>query len=132
MKELLLLVGAVTIALAIAGAAVLGGHDTTVFVPPPDAVAEDFARRLATGRYDRAVRDLHDQSDASARAVRAAGEELRRRAGSISQVEGERGVTGGTRATASALVETEQAGTIEVRVSLVREHGEWRITDYAW
>jgi ABC-type nitrate/sulfonate/bicarbonate transport system permease component len=41
----------VAVALSIVGAAVYGLNDQAVFVPPPDAVIEEFKTKLATGRF---------------------------------------------------------------------------------
>ena len=53
---------ATLVALAFVAAIVMEGRDTTVLVPPPDAVAEEFARHIAAKRYDRAIQDVDERS----------------------------------------------------------------------
>ena len=115
----LLLVGAVTAgALALGAGSVVAGHDTSTLVSPPEAVVEQFVRKLAAARYDVARAHLADDSPAARERIRTARETLRARAGAINQVEGKPGVIEGERATATAVVTTERAGEIpmELRV----------------
>ena len=64
---------------------VFGRSDRTMFVPPPEAVAESFMRQLATGRYARALPYLSD--DLAARTtpdtLRALTDRLQNRTGKI-------------------------------------------------
>jgi len=64
MKDLLPIVLVTAIALGLVGVAVVVGHDTSTLVSPPEAVAEQFARKLAGGRYDVASAHLEHPSPA--------------------------------------------------------------------
>jgi hypothetical protein len=63
MKDLLWIAAAMAVALGVVGLAIGPGHDRRTLVSPPKAVAEDFVRRLAAGRYDRAVDHLENRDD---------------------------------------------------------------------
>ena len=129
MRELALIAAVTAAALAAVAAGVGPGGDTRTFVSPPEVVAEEFVRSLATGRYDRAVRHL-DAPDGAEAVVTAHGRSLRKRAGDVNQVEGEEGVIDGDTATASTRITTSHAGDLEWRFSLVRREGTWKITDW--
>jgi hypothetical protein len=129
MKDLLWLSGAILLALGVVGLAVGPGHDRTTMVSPPEVVAEEFVRKLATGRYDRAVEHLAHKAGAEA-AVTVQARALRDRAGEINNVEGEAGTMAGDTASASTRIMTSAAGELEWTFSLVRQEGVWRITDW--
>ena len=126
MKDLLWIAGATAIALGVVALAVGPGHDRLTLVSPPEAVAEDFVRRLAAGRYDRAVDHLETTAGAEATVI-VQGESLRQRAGEVNQVEGEEGSIDGDTATASTRISTSDAGELEWEFSLVRRSGTWKI-----
>ncbi len=130
MKEIVWIAGVTGLALGVVGLAVGPGHDTMTFVSPPEVVAEEFVRSLATGRYDRAARHLDDADGADAM-LTAEGTSLRERAGAVSQVEGEAGSIGCDAATASTRITTSDAGELEWRFSLVRRTGTWKIQDWS-
>ena len=117
------------VALGAVAAAVIGG-DTKTVVPPPEAVAEQFARQIAARRYDRALEHVDDGSGITLTTVRLAGEALHKRAGDIDQVEGKAGVVEGDRATASAVLTTQHAGRISYACSLDRRNGVWKIAGW--
>ena len=129
MKELVWIAGATVLALGVVGLAVGPGHDTRLFVSPPEVVAEEFVRHLATGRYDRAVKHLAETAGAEA-AVTVQGKALRARAGDVNNVEGEAGTDSGDLATASTRIMTSDAGELEWTFSLVRRDGIWRISEW--
>lgn len=129
MKEIVWIAGVTGLALGVIGLVLGFGHDTRTFVSPPEVVAEEFVRSLATGRYDRAVRHL-DERDGAQAMLAVQGTSLRERAGDVNQVEGEAGSIDGDAATASTRIETSDAGELEWDFSLVRREGTWKITDW--
>ena len=129
MKDLLWIAAAMAVALGVVGLAIGPGHDRRTLVSPPKAVAEDFVRRLAAGRYDRAVDHLENRDDAET-SVTVQGESLRQRAGKVHQVEGEEGSIDGETATALTRISTSDAGELEWQFSLVCRSGTWKITDW--
>jgi hypothetical protein len=130
MKALLLVAAVIAAALAVVAVSVGAGHDTSTLVSPPEAVVEQFVRKLAGARYDVALAHLDDRSPAMREHVRITSDALRARAGAIDQVEGKPGVMDGDRATASAVVTTERAGDITMEFTLIRHAGAWRITSF--
>lgn len=130
MKALLLVAAVTAGALALVAASVVAGHDTATLVSPPDAVVEQFVRKLATARYDVALAHLDDDSPAMRERVRITSDTLRARAGAIEQVEGKPGVMDRDSATATAVVTTERAGNITMQFRLIRRAGSWRIVEF--
>ncbi len=129
MKEIAWIAGVTGLALGAIGLVLGPGRDTVTLVSPPEVVAEEFVRTLATGRYDRAVDNL-EQVDGAAAMLAGHGKALRERAGRVNQVEGEAGSIDGDAATASARITTSDAGELEWSFSLVRRDGTWKITDW--
>ena len=129
MKALLWLAAATMLSLGVVAIAVGPGHDTTIFVSPPEVVAEEFVRKLATGRYDRAVDYLAYTRGAEAM-VTVQAESLRHQAGKINDVEGTGSVIDGDRATAKTTIRTERAGQVEWEFTLTRQDGVWRISEW--
>ena len=130
MKDLLVVAAVTAAALIVVGAGVGLWHDTTILVSPPEAVAEQFVRKLATGRYAVAMEHLDQRGPAVLERVRSAGSALRARAGAINQVEGEPGAMGAYNAAAAVVVTTGRAGMIRITFELVRRMGVWRITGW--
>jgi hypothetical protein len=130
MMDVFKIVGAAAIALAVVAAVVVAGGDTRMFVPPPEAVAEEFGRRLATRRYALALEDVDAASGISFTTVRLGGESLHALAGAIDQVTGDADATVGDQASASVRFQTGRAGTVRHRFELVRRRGLWKIA--AW
>jgi hypothetical protein len=130
MKDVLPIVLVIAATLGLLAVAVGVGHDAGTLVSPPEAVAEQFARKLAGGRYDVASAHLEHDSPAMRARVRSVSDALRTRAGAISAVDGEAGAIDGDRATASAVIHTERAGEIVMPFALVRRAGSWRIADF--
>jgi hypothetical protein len=129
MGDLLKVLVASAIALAVIGFAVFVRNDATMMVPPPEAVAEEFARELATGRYEMALPHVESTSAITLSSVRVAGENLTARSGRVDQVEGEPGAIDGAHAMASALLTTER-GQVRLRFRLVRTSGVWKIVGW--
>jgi hypothetical protein len=130
MGALLKAIAAAGIALAVAWFAVVVGGDTTVAVPPPESIAEQFGRHIAARRYDRALQHVADGSGITLITVRLAGEAFHQRAGAIAQVEGEPGAISGERATAAAVFTTRRAGRVRFAFQLVRSRGVWKIAGW--
>ena len=103
--------------------------DRTIFVAPPEAVAEGFVRQLASGRYDRAVPYLSTRlaEHVDSGALKTSTERLEARTGEILDVRGEPGSIDGDRASARVRLKTESAGEVELALPLVREEGVWSI-----
>jgi hypothetical protein len=124
-------VGVTLIALSVVAAVVIGGQDTTYFVPPPEAVAESFTREIAARRYDRTLQFVDPASGITEINARLGGEELHARAGAIDNVQGEPGAIVGERATASAVVITERAGRVRYFFRLTRSGHTWKIVEWS-
>jgi hypothetical protein len=118
------------VALAFVAAIVMEGRDTTVFVPPPEAVAEGFARQIAARRYDRAIQDVDERSGITTINARLAGEELHATGGEVDNVEGEPGIIEGDHATASAVLITEKAGRVRYLFRFTRVNELWKIIEW--
>jgi hypothetical protein len=127
MKDLLLLASAIAAALGVVGASIGPGHDTMTFVSPPEEVVEQFVRKLAGARYRMAMSHLDADTQAARERVRQASDDLRARAGKISQVSGEVITVDGDTAAASAKISTERAGELTMEFRLFRRAGSWKI-----
>ena len=127
MKTLCWLLGCAAIALAVCGAAIRGG-DRQTLVPPPEAVAEAFARAVAERRYELAI---HFLSADLARTVN--GDALRRRFEPIRRQIGDEGSTEAMTewlqddAAAARATIMAQHGSVSLQLPMVRESGLWRI-----
>jgi hypothetical protein len=130
MRSLLAVLLVCSLALIVTFVAVVVGGDSTITVPPPESVAEQFARQIAVRRYDRALQHVDDSSGISLTMVRLGGEALHARGGAVDQVEGEAGSIEGDRSTASALLTTERAGRVRYAFRLVRRSGVWKIVEW--
>jgi hypothetical protein len=130
MRDLLPIALVTAAALGLVGAIVGPGHDTTILVSPPESVVEQFVRKLAGGRYDVARDHLYTDSPAMRDRIRSTSNQLRMRAGGISQIEGELEGLDANRARATAVITTERAGTITMEFELARRAGSWRIADF--
>ena len=124
--KVLLVVG---VALGVTATAVYQG-DTATVVPPPEAVAEQFARLVAARRYDLALHHVDPASGITLITVQLAGEALHDHAGGIDQVEGQSGSMHDGRASATAVLTTGRAGRIRYACRFVRREGIWKIVDW--
>jgi hypothetical protein len=130
MRDLAAVVATAAIALGVTALFVFVGNDATLMVPPPEAVAEQFTRELAAGRYDRALPQVDRMSSITLATVRVAGENLKAQSGEINQVEGEPGTIAGAHATAKALLTTDRGGRVRLQFRFVRRSGMWKIVDW--
>jgi hypothetical protein len=130
MRDLLTILAVVAGGLALAAAAILVFHDRQTFVPPPEAVVENFARQVAEGRYELAVKYLGRELRAttSAADLRATFDPMRQRIGTPNQVSGEADWVQETGASARARVDGE-SGNAVLPFRLAPEQGLWRITE---
>ena len=130
MRDLLNVVVVAVVALAALAVLVFVGDDVETVVPPPEAVAEQFARALAMGRYDMALPQVESTSGITLTTVRVAGDRLRAQWGRVDQVEGEPGTIAGTHATAGALLTSERGGLVRLQFRFVRQAGLWKIVEW--
>jgi hypothetical protein len=130
-------VNAIWSALAIAAIAILlvavvvfRLNDSTVFVPPPEAVAEGFARQMVAGRYERALPYLSEglASEVGADGLREMAHRLKSRTGKVLNVQGEPGWMTAEQAEAAATLETESGGQVRLIFPMSREQGVWSIS----
>jgi hypothetical protein len=131
MSDVAQVVGATLAALAVVAAVVIGGQDSTYFVPPPEAVAESFTREIASRRYDRAMEFVDPSSGITEINARLGGEALHARAGAIDEVQGDPGAITGERASASAVLITERAGRVRYAFRLARRGHTWKIVEWS-
>lgn len=131
MRSFLSVLGAMVVTLALLAGVVLGLGDSSVMVPPPESVAEGFARELETGRFARALPYLSTELEARVgeEELRAASEQLRARAGEVLDVKGEPVSQHGGSATARVTLKTRNNGEISFDLHLTREKGLWTIAD---
>jgi hypothetical protein len=131
MSDVAKVLAATVVALAVVAGVVIGGQDSTYFVPPPEAVAESFTREVATRRYDRAMEFVDPTSGITAINARLGSEELHGRAGAINDVKGDPGAITGERATASAVLTTEKAGRVRYFFRMARRAHTWKIVEWS-
>jgi hypothetical protein len=132
MTGILPVVAATATALGIVAGAVLVGHDTTLLVSPPEAVAESFVRDLVARRNELAMEYVDGTSGVSITTVRLGADALRRdvRDAVAGDVHGDRVAIEGDRATARVTIDAPD-GTAAVIVEMRRtSEGVWRITGW--
>jgi hypothetical protein len=122
---------AIALALLLIAGVVFGLNDSSVLVPPPEAVVEGFVRQLAADRYEMALpylsRELRAQTiEATLRELTS---QLKSRTGKILNVQGEPGRVDKDQSEAAALLETASSATTRIRFKLARASGLWSITD---
>ena len=117
--------------LAIVGTAVFGAGDRSMFVAPPDTVAEGFIRQLGMERYALAEKFLTTdlQSDLSPATLRETFEPLRAHIGRPDQVETKTSWVKRDEARVLATYEGRH-GDAAMYVDLVREHGLWKVAHW--
>ena len=132
MRDLLQLGLVVACGLMVVAAAVLIGHDTTMLVSPPEAVAETFVRNLLASRYDIAMQEVDDRSPVSLATVSDTAEALKRACGNAepNAADGDRATIAGDEAEAVVAVRS-RSRTIRWVLELRRvEVGVWRVTGW--
>jgi hypothetical protein len=128
-KSVFLLLAVMGAGLAVTAMSVAGG-DRETLVPPPDAVAESFARELSERRYDLAVRYLSSdlRRSVAGTQLRQWFEPFRTRVGEPNLVSGEQEWMTDTRASARGTIDAER-GTALLELRMKRESGLWTIAE---
>ena len=128
MKAALVALLVVVLSLGVVAGAVFGLGDDEIFVQPPQRVAEELVRALATGQWEAARGMLsHDaQRRTTSHDIREVSEAFRARMGRVNHVEGTIAERRGDTATVRTRIEGERMNA-EPIVALVRESGEWSI-----
>lgn len=128
MKAPLLALLVVVLSLGVVAGAVFGLGDDGIFVPPPERVAEEFVRALATGQRGAARGMLsHDAGRRTTiREMHEVSEVLQARIGRVKYVEGTMAARRRDTATVRMRIEGERASAQPV-IALVRETGEWSV-----
>jgi hypothetical protein len=121
----------IAIALGVTAGSLFGLRDRSVLASPPEAVVEDFMRKLETGRYVRAHGDLSDDvaRQVTADSLRSLLHALEARVGAIVDVHGERRWMTRPAARAAAILTTERGQEVEVEFPLEWSKGEWSVAD---
>ena len=130
MIDVMKVAGTMLLSLLLASGAVFVGNDRTTLVPPPELVAEQFTRDVATRRYDRAVKYVENASGITLVNVRLGGDRLQAGAGAVENVEGEPGWIRGEQAAASAILTTTRAGRVRYVFRMARRNGLWKIVEW--
>ena len=128
MKQIAISLATVAAALLIVAAAVFGARDSDLFVPPPAAAAESFARELAARRYELARPYLSSRQRGEQRAadLESRFEPWQARIGKVDAVEAKEL----SRATDRAVAICEVRGdlsSVALTLQLVRERGLWKV-----
>ena len=128
MKAPLVALLVVVLSLGVVGGAVFGLGDDDLFVQPPERVAEEFVRALATSQRGAARGMLsHDaQRRMTIRDIREVSEAFRARIGRVNHVEGTIAERRRDTATVRMRIAGERANAQPV-IALVRETGEWSV-----
>ena len=128
MKAPLVALLVVVLALGVVGGAVFGLGDDGIFVPPPERVAEEYVRALATGQPGAARGMLsHDAGRRTTiREMRKVSDVFRARMGRVKYVEGTIAERRRDTAAVRMRIEGERANARPV-IALVRETGEWSV-----
>ncbi len=126
MKAPLLLLLACAVLVLVGGVAAGSFGDRSLFVPPPDAVAEAFVREVQTERFSRAQSYLADHSSLSEEDLRRLAQTIEEHLGNVGAVEA--ATRAQTREQATAAVTLHSArGEKTVAFDLRWENGAWRI-----
>ena len=123
--------GVIALALLATAAMVYRLGDRGILVPPPETAAEEFVKKLTTGRFAPARSHLAESlvGRVTTDSLRSIAVGLQARAGEITKVESELGAATGD--TSRALVTLVGAGrhTLELDLPLVWERGTWKVAD---
>ncbi|HJQ98621.1 MAG TPA: hypothetical protein VJ826_09910 [Candidatus Polarisedimenticolaceae bacterium] len=115
-------------ALALLALDVFGLHDRSTLTSPPEAVAEEFVRRIAANRPERARDHLSARAkpEYPAKMLARWFGDVESVVDPIDQIEGKDPGMGTDEAWATVAVGNDHR-KVEIRLSLVRERGEWRV-----
>ena len=119
-----------SVAMLLVAGAVFWLDDSTMLVPPPESVAEGFARALVAGRYERALPYLSEDlaAEVGPDGLRALARQLKSRTGEVLNVQGEPGWMTADRADAAAVLQTKSAGYMRLTFPMSRRQGVWSIS----
>jgi hypothetical protein len=119
-------VGGLFILLAIAAR---GAKDRTVFVSPPEAVAENFIRAVITHRYDPALKYLEPglSRTTGKTDLAALANQISSHAGKVVRVDAEQTSINGDLASARVIVHGTAPATETINLALSFSQGSWRI-----
>lgn len=128
MRETASILAVLAAALGVIGVAVFAGGDRSLFVPVPEATAENFTREITTRRFDLALKYLATdrQRAETPQTIANRFDPMLRAVGEVNRVDAEAHWMTGERASASATVEGD-LGVRSFDLSFVREHGLWKI-----
>ena len=128
MKAPLVALLVVVLSLGVVAGAVFSLGDDGIFVQPPERVAEEFVRALATGQRGAARGMLsHDAARRmTIRETQEVSEVFRARIGRVKYVEGTMAERRRDSASVRMRIEGERASAQPV-IALVRETGEWSV-----
>ena len=122
------------LALGFVAAIVLGTNDREILTAPPEAVAENFVRSLATGRHGApARRGLTDELKTRTAHLIDLSEAIRRR-GEIIAIDAIETADPPDSHRADVVITIHYAGkeSVAATLPLVRTQGLWRITSLDW
>lgn len=127
-RDLLIILGLIGLALGIVAIAVFGLGDQDTFVSPPESVAEEFVRAMGNGRIEPARSMLASEAArvTSTRELRLTATRFRSRVGHLDDVD----ATAVERTHDSAVVRARVEGhraSVELILPLVRENGAWSV-----
>lgn len=125
MKEIVSVTIAVAVMFGVCALAVDRFDDRETFIPPPDAVAEGFAREVVTKRWDRAREYLADPQSMSNAEIAALQKSWEQRVGDPSVIEAE--TISHDDAHASVNVRMKSAKGSEAVAFALTFDGEWKI-----
>jgi hypothetical protein len=125
MKEILSVALTMALLIGVCALAVERFDDRETFIPPPDAVAEGFAREVVTKRWDRARAYLVDPDSMSNAQIEALQKSWEQRVGDPSTIEAETITRTNQEALANVRLRSAQ-GSEAVAFELVFER-EWKI-----
>lgn len=122
---------ATAVALLFIAGVLFGLGDRQVLTSPPEAVAEQFMRKLQTGRYEVAMDQLASElrEKVHAEDLKVAAHRLKERVGQIQDVRGEPGPMRGNEAEATTILTLQQGKEVPLRFRLTRSQGTWAIQD---
>lgn len=126
MKEIVSVTIAVAVMFGVCALAVDRFDDRETFIPPPDAVAEGFAREVVTKRWDRAREYLADPQSMSNAEIAALQKSWEQRVGDPSVIEAE--TISHDHAHASVNVRMKSAKGSEAVAFALTFDGEWKIS----
>lgn len=129
MKALLGVPLAVGLALAVVAWDVVGRGDRTTLVPPPESVAEEFARALRAKRLDgaRAFLSRGTAESLAPHDLERLASSVIARSSPVVQIEGAPIAMGRDDATARAAIATPRGDSLFLDVALIREDALWKI-----